>query len=386
MSGSKTSIKQVDPMAYGTRKLYNQLTSVLQPIQEYIPLLDRYQGSIVPGMTGLQQQAFGGAEGLTPLAKQFQDVSSGLLNQAGLQEIPQYGQMAQRGIQDMLAPADIKASMTAMEPMRQYGMDVFKEDIVPYIMEKYGPSMGASQSGAMYQQLGREGARLSNQLGAQMGQNALNLYQQKMGMLPSGVNLAMQGQQMPGQIASQALGTAGMGTGLLGDIAGLGAQQRGIQGEILQEPYMKWQYPFSQGQLDLLRVGLNQPGTQPVVQPGTQSFGSSFGQGIMGGAGEAVGSAASAYLLKAMGFMSDKRYKENIKPINNALEKLEKIEGVTFRYKENQEHSAGVIAQQVEEVLPEAVIEKDGIKYVKYDAIVGLLVSAIKELAAKEVA
>ena len=89
---------------------------------------------------------------------------------------------------------------------------------------------------------------------------------------------------------------------------------------------------------------------------------------------------------------SDERLKENITDIENALEKVKQISGVTFNYKEDNRPSAGVIAQQIENVLPVAVSEKelpflkdDGQKYkvVNYDALHGLLIEAIKELSAE---
>jgi len=88
---------------------------------------------------------------------------------------------------------------------------------------------------------------------------------------------------------------------------------------------------------------------------------------------------------------SDKRLKENIKPLNNALDKINKINGVEFDWKElteeekktvhgNTGHDVGVIAQEIEEVLPEVVTTRDtGYKAVKYEKIVPLLIQAIKE-------
>ena len=88
---------------------------------------------------------------------------------------------------------------------------------------------------------------------------------------------------------------------------------------------------------------------------------------------------------------SDKRLKENIKPLDNALNKIKKINGVEFDWKElteeekktihgNKGHDVGVIAQEIEEVLPEVVTTRDsGYKAVKYEKIVPLLIQAIKE-------
>jgi hypothetical protein len=93
-------------------------------------------------------------------------------------------------------------------------------------------------------------------------------------------------------------------------------------------------------------------------------------------------------------YSSDRTLKENIKPISNSLEKLNKLNGVSFDWVDEyiaerggedgyfvRKSDIGVIAQEVEEVLPEAVATReDGIKAVKYERIIPLLIEAIKEL------
>jgi len=87
--------------------------------------------------------------------------------------------------------------------------------------------------------------------------------------------------------------------------------------------------------------------------------------------------------------ISDQRLKHDINKIENALDKVSQINGYTFTYNEDGKHSAGVIAQEIENVLPSAVESKklaftgqDGIEYktVQYDQLAGLLIEAIKEL------
>lgn len=87
---------------------------------------------------------------------------------------------------------------------------------------------------------------------------------------------------------------------------------------------------------------------------------------------------------------SDVRLKDNITPIESALDKVKKLQGIEFDWIEkkgvhgNEGHDVGVIAQQVEEVLPEVVTTRDsGYKAVKYEKIVPLLIEAIKELSEK---
>jgi hypothetical protein len=84
---------------------------------------------------------------------------------------------------------------------------------------------------------------------------------------------------------------------------------------------------------------------------------------------------------------SDIRFKENIVPIENALDKISKISGNTYDWKEENkiEHGyegndVGVIAQEIEAVLPQLVqTRENGFKAVKYDKLVALLIEGIKE-------
>ncbi len=90
-------------------------------------------------------------------------------------------------------------------------------------------------------------------------------------------------------------------------------------------------------------------------------------------------------------FSSDERLKENIQPIEDALSKVELISGNTYDWKEgfdnihpHKGNDVGVIAQEVEKVLPQVVINREnGYKAVDYEKIVPLLIEAIKELSAK---
>ena len=79
---------------------------------------------------------------------------------------------------------------------------------------------------------------------------------------------------------------------------------------------------------------------------------------------------------------SDARVKEDVRTVENALDKVTKLRGVTYIKKdeENKKRKMGVIAQEVLEVLPEVVHEdNDGYYGVSYGNIVGVLIEAIKE-------
>ena len=113
-------------------------------------------------------------------------------------------------------------------------------------------------------------------------------------------------------------------------------------------------------------------------------------EGLM--VGQTSGSTANT--IRCVGdvvafYSSDKRLKDNITPIENSLEKVGKLKGYEFDWNDNQEvyegHDVGVIAQEVEAVVPEIVETRkhDGYKAVKYEKLVPLLINAINELKAE---
>jgi hypothetical protein len=103
-------------------------------------------------------------------------------------------------------------------------------------------------------------------------------------------------------------------------------------------------------------------------------------------------------------YYSDERLKTNFQPISNALDKVNQLQGVTYTQNELAEkfgyndyrQQAGVIAQQVQEVLPEAIrpapfdtapdgtsISGENYLTVQYEKLIPLLIEAIKELRAE---
>jgi len=79
--------------------------------------------------------------------------------------------------------------------------------------------------------------------------------------------------------------------------------------------------------------------------------------------------------------MSDKRLKKSLSPLTGALPKLRKIQGSEWDWKDGSGPDAGVIAQDVEKVLPEAVAKRDdGMRMVNMPAMIGLLTESVKEL------
>ena len=123
---------------------------------------------------------------------------------------------------------------------------------------------------------------------------------------------------------------------------------------------------------------------QNVVISGSTTITGSLGVGTTGSA--VVGRIDAANDVVAFS-TSDENLKKNIKPIKNAIEKIEQIGGYTFDWKKDKKNihgfsgkDVGVIAQEIEAVLPEVVVTREnGYKAVRYEKIIPLLIEAIKE-------
>jgi hypothetical protein len=105
------------------------------------------------------------------------------------------------------------------------------------------------------------------------------------------------------------------------------------------------------------------------------------------------GSIVAKGNITGYGCFSDIRLKENIRPIADALEKLRTLQGVLYDWTDEfmegvpgdvPRQDTGLIAQEVQKVLPEVIfIRENGYLGVKYEKVVGLIVQAINELADK---
>ena len=90
-------------------------------------------------------------------------------------------------------------------------------------------------------------------------------------------------------------------------------------------------------------------------------------------------------------YSSDERLKENVTNIADSLSKIISINGVKFTWKDgyanihsNTGNDVGVIAQEIEKILPEIVTERvTGYKAVNYEKLVALLIEGVKELNIK---
>lgn len=93
-----------------------------------------------------------------------------------------------------------------------------------------------------------------------------------------------------------------------------------------------------------------------------------------------IGDAKITGIITAGDFnsTSDRKLKTNIKNIEDPIEKILRINGVSFNWKETGKSTMGVIAQEVEQVLPELVSDTNP-KTVNYNGLVGLLIECIKD-------
>jgi hypothetical protein len=80
---------------------------------------------------------------------------------------------------------------------------------------------------------------------------------------------------------------------------------------------------------------------------------------------------------------SDRNLKDNIATLNNSLEVVNKMNAVEFDWKNTGKKSYGVIAQELEQILPELVDDTEGRKTVNYNALIGFLIGSVKELSEK---
>ena len=95
----------------------------------------------------------------------------------------------------------------------------------------------------------------------------------------------------------------------------------------------------------------------------------------------ADGAITSNSDITAFNSASDRTLKENIERIDNALDKVGALAGYTFNYKGREEKMSGLMADEVEAVLPEVVYNFDGdLKAIRYGNMMGLIIEAINEL------
>lgn len=348
---SDTDIKTVDPYAgLGLRELYGQLNNWISPqIGQSAPV---YQGQMYAGASPLQQAAFSGAGQISPnIGNMFNNIG----------QYQSYGNQALDSIMQ--------------SPNAQENVDYWKQSFVNPAMSQWGDmqksilerfaGMNAGSSGGLNRSLSRAASDFSTNLSGQLGQIGYNTQQNYLNRLQNVPSLAS-------QTAGITLNALQGGFGTLSSLAGLGSQQQAANQIPLNEAYQKWQMgqsynnPYLQ---NYLQLALSQPGKETIATQSPSMFSS-----LIGPAAQLGGSAMIA------GALCDERMKENVDDIDSALEKLKTLSGKTYNYIGKNNRNAGVMAQDVEKILPESVEEINGVKYVRFDGMIALIVNAIKEL------
>jgi len=186
-----------------------------------------------------------------------------------------------------------------------------------------------------------------------------------------------------GNISGSLLNVNGVGTSkftshLQAHCLGIGTSPSGTTGQINATKGV-----FS-GEVTAVSGSFSGPVSGSRFKTSGQYSGSSLSvTGDMTGSALLVNGAINATGDITAFFSSDERLKNNVTPIGSAIDKINQIGGYEFDWNNSSEHSGhdvGVIAQEIEKVLPEVVVDRDtGYKAVRYEKIVALLIQAIKE-------
>lgn len=222
---------------------------------------------------------------------------------------------------------------------------------------------------------------------------------QQAGLAGAGLNL--QGANTLGNFAGQQQLNAYNNAGALSAIGGQQQQQdQNALNVAYQNAQAQQQAPLTQLGIQQSALGLTPYGTTTTgngsssgttTQTQQMGLGSSI-MGLVGGGLQAAGAAGGFGKL-----FSDKRFKENIKPMKNPLEAVHKMTGVNYDWKPGASpaglgfptkgakplHDAGLLAQDVKSAIPGGAGKIDGKMHYSGPAVMGLLVEAVKHLDKK---
>ncbi len=425
--GGDSDIEFVDPLqGTGVRELFKQLSDFVGP--QIGKGLTPFPGTTVADPTQLQTQGFQAAGGLSPLATGSFDVFGRALRG----EAPGQGtlNLGTQGLQDVFQPFDPTATQERFEANLEPAFNLFRDRVLPAIEEAGVRRTGSGSAGGTQREIRRAGVDFATNQNAILANSLFGAEQAHLDRQTQGISQAGNLAGIPGSLINQAGQTAGRGTDLLTQGLNIGGVQRGIESEGLQEALQKWLFsqPFNNPIVqNFLGTALSEPGfdffrteSAPGIgsqllpslgafagtESGSESISGLLGSlgGLFGGGGGSKGGspfgglggsgggegflgggsdAADIAQLAQIAFMfSDIRVKENIKPVENALDKVEKLSGYTYNYTFNdpEDRTGGIMAQDIEKVLPEAVKEVNGVKMVEYTAVVALLINAVNEL------
>lgn len=250
--GGGTKVKTMDPFAgTGYREAYKRFTDWLRPS---IGPITPYPEQITPGFSPLQQAGFDVAGGLTPIATGGQEYFGDIYGRTDVGVPGRAIGTAEQALADVLAPYDPEMAKRTMEPARELALDTYFRDIVPRLKESYVSRAGTADAGALNRALAREGSRMSLGLSAQLAPYLYAGSEAQKSRQQAGVGQAMNLAQMPGAVLGQAGQIGGMGTDILSQLLNMGAMQRDVTGELMAEPFQKWQMtqPWASPYIDIM--------------------------------------------------------------------------------------------------------------------------------------
>lgn len=157
-------------------------------------------------------------------------------------------------------------------------------------------------------------------------------------------------------------------------VSGSGSETAEVILSLPQNIHTEASPSFAGVTLDAIRIGVN-ASNQIDTSSGNLILDSAGGTVTIDDNLSVTGDADAANFNST----SDLALKKDLVQISDALEKVKTINGYTFTYKNTEQRSAGVIAQEIEKVLPEAVRGEPGSKTVAYGNLIALLIEAIKE-------
>lgn len=352
-------------------------------IAKFSPEIDKgpsvFPGQTVAGLTGLQETGIGAAGGIgeaftTPvsspgfaggtLSGETTTATSDLLTgAAGATPISseQFGESFSRSISD---------------PARK----TFREETNPAIAEAFaGPGFfsSARRKEQVEGKTDLEDALQSSLAAGQFANTTRNqqLEEAKADRSQRAIPQAIQVGEAEAQTIRDNISIAASQVQGLKELIGIGAveqtqEQKEIFAEI--EKFAQEQQLVDPDDLAILMALLN---INFSTSSGKQS-GPGLGFAAVSGALQDVGEAGAAALIA-----SDIAVKEKIVVVSGSLGKIKALSAYTYNYKDDKGvNRIGLMAQEVEKVMPEAVIEIDGVKHVDTYAIQALIIGAINEL------
>lgn len=364
----------------GSSKTSSTLSAIQQEVEKLIG--GHITEAFARGDTGLQYPE-GGVPGIPQeLYEGFDRYFEGIQDQSQIQET--LSGLLRGDPAYHVDPEMVSSQFT--ENVAGPAMDIFATEVQPIIEEQYGGDFYSSRRrNAVTQSALVEQAKLRQQLfQAQMFSQQLNAQsaENAAGRQPGAVAMA---QQLPFQQFQQTAGVTGTTQGAEVDYFNRMMQAQ-VQTSEASSPWFQAAQQFIQKPNMETVV---QQGGSPWYQSGVAGVGAALAlNAMMPGAGAAAGGGGlfpATMGTAAQVAWSDERFKQNIEPYEgNALEVLKGINTKRFEFISSPTNKeVGVIAQEVEKVLPEAVTELCDKKFVNTLTLVAVVIKAINELQKK---